>query len=565
MMSYFRTVCLASCLLISNLSQGQIGNRIPSDRLPGGSTILWQEAGCPFLDEPVQVSAFFNVMEYGALGNGQDDDTEAVTHVLELAGEESAAGGFSIVYLPAGTFKITQTLTVPSRTVVKGDGSDASILYFHHDEHAMLYTEVENSGLEDIKLTRKTDQVLNKYYIRMGGVSNGWIRGVETEMANSNHIMLSESDHLFISGCYIHGCTDHGGGGNGYGIVIGNETHSTLIEDNIFRDARHSIVTGGLCHWNVIGFNASYDPHTSTSGGLGEWVTGDIQIHGNSSNPGPQMGAYENLFEGNYFNWIWVDAYWGDNGDYNTFFRNIARKGGLVLEDYYESVNGGNHYNCNDNQTFVNNYLENIDIATKIRYGAPWGDGYLKSSAIGGSGHFAKNNKVYEILFPSLSIITSWKADGEQPEFLEDTSYYYASRPDFIPEEDWPFDAFDTETRNPAAERYESGGLKTVKVGFSPYILTSIEEPLPVRKCLVYPNPTTGKITLRYQLPDARYLIIGLYNEGGREIRTLMQEKKAPGVHEMSIDLSGLPQGIYFIKIKSGNQQLVRKVEVVGP
>jgi len=560
MKSYIASVCLICFILSSLFNFGQIGTKIPAERLPDGSSEAWQEAGCTFLNEPVAVSALFNVMDMGASGNGVDDDTEFVLQALELAEQQSGSGGFSIVYFPEGTYKITEELIIPSNTVIKGIGSEISILYIHHDDHAILFNNTLQSGLEDIKLTRQTEITLQKYFVRMMGADNCWIRGVETQMANSNHISLTECENLLISGCYIHECTDHGGGGNGYGVVLGNETQSSLIEDNIFRDARHSIVTGGLCHRNVIGYNASFDPHTSTSGGLGEWVTGDIELHGNSSNPGQQMGAYQNLFEGNYFNWIWIDAYWGDNGDYNTFFRNIARRGGLVVEEYYESTNGGNHYDCNDNQTFVNNYMENLDIVTKVRYGAPWGDGYVKSNNIGGTGHFAKNNKVYEILFPSLTTLISWKADGEEPSYLEDTSYYNAEKPDFIPQEHWPFDAFNTDTRNPAALRYESGGPMTVTVGFSSYILSSVQE-IHIRDQInIFPNPCSGTVFLRLTNNDYRLTISDLYTISGKKIRELVHEVVPAGVHEIEIHVSELPAGIYFIKVQSENNYSIRKL-----
>jgi hypothetical protein len=211
--------------------------------------------------------------------------------------------------------------------------------------------------------------------------------------------------------------------------------------------------------------------------------------------------------------------------------------------------------------------MENLNIATKLRYGAPWGDGYIKSTNIGGTGHFARNNKVFEILWPSLTNHTSWRAEGEEPEYLEDTSYYHAQRPDFIPEDNWPFDAFDTDTRNPAAARYESGGPMTVTAGFSSYLLTSINDFVLDEQLLVYPNPCKGSFHLRYRMPDTRCRmpdtrcqIVELYSVSGNLIGRLMDQKQLPGEHEIEFDTRDLPAGLYYLKLQFGKQVLVRKL-----
>ncbi len=62
--------------------------------------------------------AFFLVTKppYGAVGNGQVDDTEALEKALAEAGD--AGGG--IVYLPQGEYKITRPLTVPEGVELRG-------------------------------------------------------------------------------------------------------------------------------------------------------------------------------------------------------------------------------------------------------------------------------------------------------------------------------------------------------------------------------------------------------------------------------------------------------------
>lgn len=63
---------------------------------------------------------FYNVKTYGALGNGNNDDTTAIQAAINAA---AVSGGR--VYLPAGTYKITDVLTLASWVYIFGD-SDAS-------------------------------------------------------------------------------------------------------------------------------------------------------------------------------------------------------------------------------------------------------------------------------------------------------------------------------------------------------------------------------------------------------------------------------------------------------
>jgi len=67
--------------------------------------------------------AFYNVIDYGATGNGSTDDTTAIQSVLDAA--FTAGGG--TVYLPVGTYKISKPLIVRSNTILEGAGADSQV------------------------------------------------------------------------------------------------------------------------------------------------------------------------------------------------------------------------------------------------------------------------------------------------------------------------------------------------------------------------------------------------------------------------------------------------------
>jgi hypothetical protein len=63
------------------------------------------------------VIADYNVVDFGAVGDGVTDDTEAVQKALNAA----RGNGGGVVFMPAGTYKITASLFVPMGVTLRGD------------------------------------------------------------------------------------------------------------------------------------------------------------------------------------------------------------------------------------------------------------------------------------------------------------------------------------------------------------------------------------------------------------------------------------------------------------
>jgi len=72
----------------------------------------------------MEISDAVSVKDYGAIGDGVADDTDAIEDALAAA---NAAGG-GVVTLPVGTFKITRGLTIPRNVGLVGQGMGASII-----------------------------------------------------------------------------------------------------------------------------------------------------------------------------------------------------------------------------------------------------------------------------------------------------------------------------------------------------------------------------------------------------------------------------------------------------
>lgn len=68
-----------------------------------------------------------------------------------------------------------------------------------------------------------------------------------------------------------------------------------------------------------------------------------------------------------------------------------------------------------------------------------------------------------------------------------------------------------------------------------------------------YPNPFNPATTIKYQIPTDGLVQIKVYDLIGREVMTLVNERKAAGTYETVFNATSFASGIYFYKIQSGN------------
>ncbi len=84
----------------------------------------------------------------------------------------------------------------------------------------------------------------------------------------------------------------------------------------------------------------------------------------------------------------------------------------------------------------------------------------------------------------------------------------------------------------------------------------------------VFPNPLKGSTRIHYSLPNETDVTLKVYNILGQEVRTLVDEYQKSGIHSISFDTkdsrgNALPQGVYFYRLKVGNNSLTRKMTLI--
>ena len=77
------------------------------------------------------------------------------------------------------------------------------------------------------------------------------------------------------------------------------------------------------------------------------------------------------------------------------------------------------------------------------------------------------------------------------------------------------------------------------------------------------PNPAQSRATVRFAVPSAQEVTLRLYDVMGREVRTLARGGPQEGRTEMQVGLSGLPSGIYFLRLQAGGTTKTQKMTVV--
>ncbi len=246
------------------------------------------------------------------------------------------------------------------------------------------FNPTKNAGIENLSMERMSqpENGLN-FNIYFQFAVNCWVKNIEGKRSAGSHVQIEQSSNVKISGSYFHDAFDYSGSSTkGYGVVLSVHSGECLVEDNIFRNLRHSLMLKQGANGNVIAYNYSIQPKRS------EFISnysGDISLHGHY--------PFANLIEGNIVQNIIIDKYWGESGPDNTIFRNRVELYGII----FTSPKAGSNHNIIANET-TNTGL------------------FMGSLAIMGDNHLVKSNQI-----------------GKATSFDEKTesSLFYQSKPDF--------------------------------------------------------------------------------------------------------------------------------------
>jgi hypothetical protein len=77
------------------------------------------------------------------------------------------------------------------------------------------------------------------------------------------------------------------------------------------------------------------------------------------------------------------------------------------------------------------------------------------------------------------------------------------------------------------------------------------------------PNPFRIESNVFFSLPSAQHVSLKVYSITGQHVRTLVDEQRPAGEQSVKFDARGLPAGMYFAVLRSGDTQLNKSVILV--
>ncbi len=78
-----------------------------------------------------------------------------------------------------------------------------------------------------------------------------------------------------------------------------------------------------------------------------------------------------------------------------------------------------------------------------------------------------------------------------------------------------------------------------------------------------YPNPFNPSTNISFHLPMRSVVSLSIYDVLGREVANLVSGEQDAGEHVVHWDAAGLPGGVYFCRLRSGNFSLTRQLILI--
>ncbi len=75
-----------------------------------------------------------------------------------------------------------------------------------------------------------------------------------------------------------------------------------------------------------------------------------------------------------------------------------------------------------------------------------------------------------------------------------------------------------------------------------------------------YPNPFNPSTKIKYQIADAGFVNLQVYDVLGNEVSTLINKEMQAGSYEVEFDASNLPSGIYYYTLNTGSFKQTKKM-----
>jgi len=476
----------------------------------------------------------------------------------------SAADG-DLIVVPAGTFVFNKNVVITKFISFKGAGIGKTV--FYRDKSVadnLLSTNTSWETILKFNINKDIPSNITVSGITFKSKSPSLVAGDGGSLAADMGIQLINCVDFVIYNCrfeyfgnaaisvfhrdtiarglickneFYRNAKGFDGLGLGYGVVLYGENKKWMatpkfgsanfifIEDNTFDYHRHAIAAGG-CALYVARYN------TITNNIISQFsTTHAIDAH---EARGGSLGGE------NYFSTRAIEAY--NNTIINTTFHDgtpiVPGQSVSKLIERAIAIRGGEAvlYNNTIKGYRFGGGIDLVSIPWGSTYPIPYSAGYLSGLALGATHTGTSTSQGAGDVFYWGNKFTSYDNYSKSVDFYNYQTKYFTQNRDFH---------------------------LVAKPGYTPYtyphplsvITTDINENdtkvnIDVN---VYPNPTSGQVTVEAQ-EDIQ--MIEIMNISGQIIRSVPDINTA----KTSIDIADQPAGIYFIRVKTGDQLTVKKI-----
>lgn len=358
-------------------------------------------------------------------------------------------------------------------------------------------------SITNLTIVRKDQTESQTSNIYLEYVKDASVSCVRSYNSNFAHITIANSLNCQVTGSYFQDGFNYGGGGKAYGVMLQFATSECLVYNNQFNHLRHSMILQAGPNGNVISYNYSKDPYW-TEVSLPANSSGDLVLHGNY--------PYANLFEGNTVQNIIIDDSHGQNGKYNTFFRNRAELYGIFM-------NAGTN-----SQNYIGNEVTN--------------SGFLMGNyVLSGSDHYEYGNNIKGKTTPTSTDEISIK------------SLYLTDKLDYYNSNNWPPIGLPNKIGTNKTEA-ENSNLNNYLTACD-YALSSTEIDEQESSILVYPNPLKHSDKLNI-ITDSEINDIVILDLLGNKLFESQYH-----LNSFQIDMSEFTKGVYFLNINGNIKKII--------
>lgn len=283
-----------------------------------------------------------NVKDFGAKGDGIADDIVAIVAAIA----EAATAG-KAVRLPAGTYRVSSSLTLPIGTILSGDGPGKTIFRFDNPASGRLFTlaNVSKVQVRDLTIDGNHTIATSDFSIYVYGSTDCLFNNVaflNLAGTNSGCLLIAGGSN----GIVVDACRFLDAEATAVGITEPTTSFNTIRNNEIQRSGGFGIRLGEGSHRNLI---------------EGNWTTNNaIELIGIANS------AYENQIKHNRAEGC------GDNGISVSGNRNLV-EGNVCRNNFRAGIYLWGSHNTVTGNECINNNVENTNPWPGIGMSANYG------------------------------------------------------------------------------------------------------------------------------------------------------------------------------------------------